>query len=183
MPTLATATEERPGARNMGEAFRGCRMDSGCCRWAAPQSSCSGCSCKRDGTSDFDSGNFLGSWPNWMAGVSGLSSRALLVLLLLLYLPSSGLRPKHKQVPVSDPRSIPALGFSHAATQRRWAHLGYRGTGQEYEGGNGASLCLHLPADAQEVSLLSCPSCIFSPQAPCSASRTTHIPSRSPDPG
>lgn len=41
--TLSTETELRPGYSSRGMALRGLCNASGCCRWAAPQSSCSGC--------------------------------------------------------------------------------------------------------------------------------------------
>ena len=45
--TESTETELRPVYSTRGMAFRGLRRARGCCRWAAPQSSCSGCNWKK----------------------------------------------------------------------------------------------------------------------------------------
>lgn len=44
--TLSTETELRAGYSKRGMALRDLRRARGCCRWAAPQSSCSGCNWK-----------------------------------------------------------------------------------------------------------------------------------------
>lgn len=50
-------------------------------------------------------------------------------ILLLLYTSSSGLRPKHKQGPIPNPRLTFDLGFSLRAAPRR--HFRYVGTIEE----------------------------------------------------
>ena len=80
--------------------------------------------------SDLGSGTFSSSLPTQPAVVSGLSNSAFKVLLRFC-MPSAGLRPQHKQDPVSEPRSTPALGFSHRAVPRRWVRSGHAGAGQE----------------------------------------------------
>lgn len=46
-------------------------------------------------------------------------------------MPSAGLRPQHKQDPVSGPKLTSALGFSHGAAPRRWVRSRCAGAGQE----------------------------------------------------